>query len=287
MTPISHDSLQWQTAVNTFTSIIISGLASILVSGYITYTQSNALQLSQLDLFIYFGLAIGILLLLAALFAARSYLELSRPLENLEQITLALPLLSAKKYDDTRDALKLLDNKSQHQEINQLHFATLQLTSVLEKLDANVIQRSEVIRAQNEVLEHERDFIKSLLDTAQLIIFTINEDFEITLFNDFAEKVTGFKETDMINMPVSRMFPAGNWTEAQSFFKELLANNLPIAQQDAELIDAEDHIKEISWLHSRIEGMSNNAVILSVGLDMTEKKAAEKRIVWMAEHDPL
>ncbi|OUR65456.1 GGDEF domain-containing protein [Methylophaga sp. 42_25_T18] len=287
MTSISRDSLQWQSAVNTFTSIIISGLVTILVAGYITYTQFNDIQLDQVDLFIYVGIAIAILLVLAALFAARSYIELSRPLEHLEQITQSLPLLSSKKYNDTRNALKQLESKSQHREINQLHFATLQLTSVLEKLDANVNQRSDVIRAQNEVLEHERDFIKSLLDTAQLIIFTIDEDFEITLFNDFAEKVTGYKETDMLNTPVSRMFPAGNWTEAQSYFKELLANNLPIAQQDAELIDVEDHIKEISWLHSRIEGMSDNAVILSVGLDMTEKKAAEKRIVWMAEHDPL
>ena len=287
MASISRDSLQWQSAVNTFTSILISGLATILVSGYVTYTQSNDIQLSQLDLFIYMGIAIGILLISAALFATRSYLELSRPLDHLEQITHTLPLLSSKKYDDARETFKKLESKSKHQEINQLHFATLQLTSVLEKLDANVNQRSEVIRAQNEVLEHERDFVKSLLDTAQLIIFTIDENFEITLFNDFAEKVTGFKESDMLNKPVSRMFPAGNWTEAQSYFKELLANNLPIAQQDAELIDHEDHIKEISWLHSRIDGVKDNAVILSVGLDMTEKKAAEKRIVWMAEHDPL
>lgn len=158
---------------------------------------------------------------------------------------------------------------------------------MLEQLDANVLQRSNVIKSQNEELENERDFIKSLLDTAQLIIFTINEDFEFTMFNDFGEKVTGYKEADLLNTPVSRMFPAGNWTEAQSNFIELVNNNLPIAQQDAELIDHADHIKEISWLHSRIESSQHEAVILSVGLDMTEKKAAEKRIIWMAEHDPL
>ncbi|MEC9313851.1 MAG: EAL domain-containing protein, partial [Pseudomonadota bacterium] len=44
---------------------------------------------------------------------------------------------------------------------------------------------------------------------------------------------------------------------------------------------------DISWLHSRIENNVNRAVLMSVGLDMTEKKEAEKRIVWMAEHDPL
>lgn len=287
MASISRDSLQWQSAVNTFTSIFISGFATILVAGYITYTQSESIQLDQLDLFIYFGIAIVLLLLLAIVFATRSYLELSRPLNHLEQITHTLPLLSSKKYDEAKDTFQQLESNSKHHEISQLHFATLQLTSVLEQLDANVEQRAKVIHAQNTELEHERDFAKSLLDTAQLIVFTIDKNFEITLFNDHAEKVTGYKESDMLNTPVSRMFPAGNWTEAQSYFNELLANNLPIAQQDAELIDHEDHIKEISWLHSRIDGVQNNAVILSVGLDMTEKKAAEKRIVWMAEHDPL
>lgn len=287
MTSISRDSLQWQSAVNTFTSIFISGFATIVIAGYITYTQSDNIQLAQLDLFIYMGIAIALLLLLAVLFAVRSYFELSRPLDHLEQITHTLPLLSSKKYNEVRNTFKQLDGNSKHQEISQLQYATIQLTSVLEQLDENVNQRSKVIQSQNKELENERDFAKSLIDTAQLIIFTIDENYKITLFNDHAEKVTGFKESNMLNTPVSRMFPAGNWTEAQSFFNELLANNLPIAQQDAELIDHEDHIKEISWLHSRIDGVQNNAVILSVGLDMTEKKAAEKRIVWMAEHDPL
>lgn len=287
MSSISRDSLQWQSAVNTFTSIIIAGLVAISASGYITYEISSDLQVSQLQLIIYLGAAIALLILMALIFATRSYLELARPLENLEQITHSLPLLSSKKYDQAKEIFHLLEDQTKHQEINQLRYATMQLTSLLEQLDANVTQRSEVIRAKNDELQHERDFVKGLVDTAQLIIFTIDKNFEITLFNDFAEKVTGYKETDILNTPVSRMFPAGNWTEAQSLFNELLANNLPIAQQDAELIDHEDHIKEISWLHSRIEGGQHEAVILSVGLDMTEKKAAEKRIVWMAEHDPL
>jgi diguanylate cyclase (GGDEF)-like protein/PAS domain S-box-containing protein len=287
MASISRDSLQWQSAVNTFTSIFISGFATILITGYVTYTQSGSIQLVQLDLFIYFGIAVVLLLLLAMLFATRSYLELARPLDHLEQITHTLPLLSSKKYDEAKETFQQLESKSKHHEISQLHFATLQLTGVLEQLDANVEQRSNVIRATNEELKHERDFAKSLLDTAQLIIFTINTDFEITMFNDFGEQVTGYLEADILNTAVSRMFPAGNWTEAQSYFKELLANTIPIAQQDAELIDQEGHIKEISWLHSRIESSQQETIILSVGLDMTEKKAAEKRIIWLAEHDPL
>jgi diguanylate cyclase (GGDEF)-like protein/PAS domain S-box-containing protein len=287
MASISRDSLQWQSAVNTFTSIIIAGLIALGTSGYFIYTKSVELDALQVEVFLYHGIAFILLILLALAFATRSYRELSKPLDNLEEITHALPLLSAKKYEQAKDIFNLLEGHSKHQEINQLRYATLQLTSLLEQLDANVLQRSEVITAKNNELEHERDFVKSLVDTAQLIIFTINTEFEITLFNDFGEKVTGYKEVELLNTPVSRMFPAGNWTEAQSFFNELLAENIPIAQQDAELVDQKGHIKEISWLHSRIESSQQETIILSVGLDMTEKKAAEKRIIWLAEHDPL
>ncbi len=45
MASISRDSLQWQSAVHTFTSILITGLVAIALSGYVTYTQSNNLQI--------------------------------------------------------------------------------------------------------------------------------------------------------------------------------------------------------------------------------------------------
>jgi len=287
MTRISRDSLQWQSAINTFTSIIISGFVAIAVSVSLIFYQSNTpVELSS-NFILFHAAALFVLIILAAIFAGRTYIILSRPMDNLEQITHALPLLSSKKYADAEHIFQLVETLSKHHEINQLQYASLQLSSVLQKLDGNVRQRSEMIHAKNSELQHERDFIKNLVNTAQLIIITIDKNFDITLFNEYAEKITGITESDMLYTGVGRLFPAGHWTEATDLFHELLNGDLHIAQQDSELIDWDGKIKEISWLHSRIEGDTNDAVILSVGLDMTEKKAAEKRIVWLAEHDPL
>ncbi|MDH5358677.1 MAG: EAL domain-containing protein [Gammaproteobacteria bacterium] len=285
MISISRDSLQWKIAVKTFISSAITGLVAIAIIGYLHFSRS--VTNSTTDIIIFYSLAIIVLLISASLFSLRSYFSLSSPLSSLDQITSALPLLSSKKYDEAREIFKLVEDISSYHEINQLQFASLQLTSLLEKLDANVSQRSKLIHSKNLELQHERDFIQSLLDTAQLIIVTINADFDITLFNEYGEKLTGYTKFEMVNTSVSKMFPAGNWTEAQVLFNEILAGNIPISQQEAELIDKEGRIRQVSWLHSRIEGDKSDAVILSVGLDMTEKKEAEKRIVWMAEHDPL
>ena len=287
MQKISKDSLQWQAAVNTFTSIMIAGFIALGLSGYFIFDQSAGFDNVRLELFVYHGIAIVLLVFVAIAFAARTYYALLRPIESLEQVTNTLPLLSQKKYAEVHRVFEELDERSGHKEINQLKFATVQLTNLLEKLDIEVHNNQKIIQQQTKALELDQKFIRGLLNTAQLIILTINENFEITLFNDYGEQVIGLKKDQVVNSHVSRMFPAGNWTEAESFFIELLSKKISIAQQEAELIDHNSDIKHISWLHSRIKESDGKSAILSVGLDMTEKKTAEKHVIWLAEHDPL
>ncbi|WP_247870051.1 bifunctional diguanylate cyclase/phosphodiesterase [Methylophaga sp. SB9B] len=213
--------------------------------------------------------------------------RLSKPLSQIEQISLALPLLSAKKYQQARLLLSETSINNSDQEVIDLSNITNHLINVLDQLDQHGRLRNQQVQIKNRELRKERDFIKSLLDTAQLIVLTINKKFEISLFNDYGEKITGFNKDEMLGTNVARMFPASHWTEANIHFNELLAGHQRIAQQDSELIDKNGLIRQISWLHSRLEHDNQQAVILSVGLDMTDKKEAEKRIVWMAEHDPL
>lgn len=287
MRSISRNSLRWFAAVNMFSSVLVAGLVALIVFAYLFRTQALPDHSNLYSAMIYYSLAAVVLIILALLFAVRHYQALSKPLNNLDQITQALPLLSAKKYDEAKQIFQATENHTRLSEIGELLTVSTELSSVLEKLDQSVGKRSKMLHAANEQLRGERDFVKNLLDTAQLIIFTVDDDFKITMFNDFGEKLTGFAEAEVIDSDVARFFPAGNWTEAQTLFRELAAGNMQIAQQESELIDKQGHIRNISWLHSRIENNVNHAVLMSVGLDMTDKKEAEKRIVWMAEHDPL
>lgn len=287
MAKFSRDSLQWNAAVKTFISVLLAGIMALLVSSYLLYTRTDSTSSELTEIIVYYCLAGGVLFAFAALFAIRHYQALSRPLDNLERITHALPLLSAKKYQQAKQVFQHIKHDAKLKEIGELQAASIQLSNVLEQLDDNVSQRTKMLHATNQELRGERDFVKNLLDTAQLIILTINDDFQVTMFNDYGEKITGFSEAEILHSDVARFFPAGNWIEAETFFRELFAGNIPIAQQESELIDREGRIRQISWLHSRLDNNADHAVLMSVGLDMTEKKEAEKRIVWMAEHDPL
>jgi diguanylate cyclase (GGDEF)-like protein/PAS domain S-box-containing protein len=285
--PSPRNSLQRQTALKTFFSVLIAGLMALAVSSYLFHTQIIPIHSDLLATLFYYSAAALVLVVFATLLAIQHYQALARPLDNLERITHALPLLSAKKYDEARRVFETVEGYTRLREIGELQTASMQLSSVLEQLDDNVNQRARMLHAANEELRGERDFVKNLVDTAQLIILTVDGDYKITMFNDFGVKITGFEAKDVIDDDAARLFPAGNWTEAKTLFNELTAGNISIAQQESELIDKSGQIRQISWLHSRLESNANKAVLMSVGLDMTEKREAEKRVVWMAEHDPL
>ncbi len=289
MSKSTNTSLKKQTALKTFSSSVLTGAAGLTLPVYLHYEFSEqGLGPSFLgDFLMFYGIAITVIMVFAALFAFLNHRALASPLDDIQQISHALPLLSSKKYTDAKTIFENIKGDQTLVEVEELRATSMQLAHVLEEMDSISVTRRQQVHETSEILRKERDFIKNLLDTAQLFIMTVDDNFKISMFNDHGEKLTGFKDTDVLGSDVSRFFPAGNWNEAQTFFHELLAGNMNIAQQDSELIDKEGHIRNISWLHSRLESDNGGSQLLCVGLDMTEKKEAEKRIVWLAEHDPL
>lgn len=289
MSKSTHKSLKRQAALKTFSSSVLTGAAGLTLPLYIHYELSGE-QLDPTfitDFFMFYAVAISVIVVFAGLFAFLNHRALARPLDDIQRISHTLPLLSSKKYSDAQSIFNNIQDDRSSVEVEELRATSLQLARMLEDMDATSIQRRQQVQETSEILRKERDFVKNLLDTAQLFIMTVDEDFKVTMFNDHCEKLTGFKESEILGSDVARFFPAGNWTEAQTFFHELIAGNINIAKQDSELIDKNGQIRDISWLHSRLESDYTGSKLLSVGLDMTEKKAAEKRIVWLAEHDPL
>lgn len=211
---------------------------------------------------------------------------LSEPLTRLSSVSQALPLLARQKFNEVRE--QVIPNDCSHtlDELDLLEHATHDLTSQLEHLHDSVKERTELINMRSSELQRERDFIKSLIDTAQLIIITIDKQCRISSFNDFAENVTGYLEKDIINTPIERFFPEEQWPEVRSTLIELKQNPNTVSQQESEFILNNGEVHIISWLHSSL-GTTEGPVVLSVGLDITDKKRSEEQIVWMADHDVL
>tara|TARA_R110001606_G_scaffold11354_5_gene49204 strand:- start:9168 stop:11984 length:2817 start_codon:yes stop_codon:yes gene_type:complete len=225
---------------------------------------------------------LGILILGSSLFFL-----ISRPLNRLSIVSEALPLLAKQRYESVRELIYHTENKDYIDELDQLELSTEELTSQLEHLHLSVKERSESLHTRGLELQQERDFIKSLIDTAQLIIITTDRSNKITSFNDYAEQVTGYLEIDIINSSFERFFPKLQWPEVESTLIELNDSLESVSQQESEFIHQDGSIHIISWLHSRLAHPTTSSVILSVGLDITDKKHSEQQIIWLAEHDML
>lgn len=225
---------------------------------------------------------LGIVILGSSLFFL-----LSRPLNRLSIVSEALPLLAKQRYKEARALLFDNKNKDYIDELDQLELSTDELTSQLENLHLSIKKHTQSLHTRSLELQQERDFVKSLIDTAQLIIITIDRHCKITSFNDYAEQITGYLETDIINTPFERLFPKQQWANIQPTLFELKHNHQSVSQQESEFIHHDGSIHIISWLHSSLNHPTDSSVILSVGRDITDKKQGEEQIIWLAEHDML
>jgi len=221
------------------------------------------------------------------IFGGGLFFFISKPLSRLSTVSQALPLLAKQKYQDVRELIRIDDKPHQADELDQLEISTHELTIQLEELHHSVKERSEALNNRSIELLQERDFVRSLIDTAQLIIITIDRDGNITSFNDFAEKITGYLEKDLLNSPFEGLFPTQQWQEVAPTLAHLKGKPRAVSQQESEFINHDGSIHLISWLHSSLEHPTDESVILSVGLDITEKKRTEEHIIWLADHDVL
>ncbi|MBL1319769.1 MAG: EAL domain-containing protein [Methylophaga sp.] len=221
--------------------------------------------------------------------ALSSFFFISRSLSRLTSISKALPLIAQQRY---ADAKSLIPQKPSFlgfsDEFTQLEKAAFELTSQQESLYDSVKGHTIALSKRSEELQQERDFIQSLINTAQMVIITMDKQCLITSFNHFSEEITGYASTEIVHSSFERFFPIEQWSETKNILTRLQTTDQTISQQESELINRSTgtaHI--ISWLYSSLNHLTDDSVILAVGLDITEKKRSDEHIIWLAEHDVL
>ncbi|BBI63226.1 hypothetical protein HSBAA_45320 [Vreelandella sulfidaeris] len=58
-------------------------------------------------------------------------------------------------------------------------------------------------------------------------------------------------------------------------------------QEEQALITPDQKSHTVVWYHAPFANNDTGISRISIGLDITERKAAEARLVWLAERDPL
>jgi diguanylate cyclase (GGDEF)-like protein len=230
-----------------------------------------------------FGLAMAELLLGVLLW---------RPLSRLRATAETLPLLGQGAFQRAREIIAIRQRRQRTllaDESDLLDDTAISLSHRLEYLESTVSARTEKLRQQAAQLEQDRDFIQHLLDTAQAVILTQNREGRILSINAFGIRMLeSAGETWPAERSFDELFISDVDAEiARISLQEIADGKLVAFQHDASIDIANEQPRDVAWRHARLQVGSGEYTVLSVGLDVSEQRKAERQIAWLADHDQL
>lgn len=254
----------------------------IIVVSNVTADVESARNIFQNTLFgALLGLLISELVLLAILW---------KPTTQLQRVVDALPLLAENNFDQARTAFKAVDKQELvSDESDILKASALDLSYQLETLHSLLNNRAVQLETRGTELETEKNFVLGLLNTAHALILTQNTAGDILMINHHGEKLIGLQNLDLVGGQFISLF--ANKREAEDIgvqLHALLAGELEEFHHEAAIVNYSGEPRYMSWFHSRLpEGDGGDHNLLTVGIDISERRVAEENLGWLASHDPL
>ncbi len=212
------------------------------------------------------------------------------PLSKLKYTVHALPLLAKSKFKNFRTSV--IKHHNPHlinDETDLLIITALELAQQLEELNNTVDQQTNLLADNMGQLKQEMNFVRRLLDVAQVMIITQNQHGNIILMNKYGRHLTGYSTSELVNKNFIDLLDQKELANSCLGSLQDVAKGTQNHYRDEACIKCKNgQIRNISWIHSHLHSVDDEGpVILSVGSDITDRKIAEQRISWLADHDSL
>ncbi len=223
-------------------------------------------------------LALATLLLYALLMPA---------MHRFRRMTEALPLLGQGDYRRLRESIPAAIGPIRD-EVDELGRVAIALADTLERLDALTRRQVEQLSQQAEALQRERDFITGLLDTAPALIVTHTADGRIQLANAHAIQASGRDMSELHRLGfIAGFFSPEQHAALRGLLSELKPGEIRHSEGHFQRPDGSE--REVVWFHSLYTASAGPHELrwLSVGLDVTAHKQAERRLSMLVDHDAV
>ncbi|MEW6051561.1 MAG: PAS domain S-box protein [Candidatus Zixiibacteriota bacterium] len=137
---------------------------------------------------------------------------------------------------------------------------------------------SESVRAGQQI-KRERDFSRSILETANSLIICLDENARLTVFNEECERVTGYSAVEVLGKRWPEMFlPPEAVHEGLSDFKSWVARH-PKDRYEGPLITKRGEVRTILWSNSSfLAPETGRLTAIAIGYDITERRRDEARL---------
>jgi diguanylate cyclase (GGDEF)-like protein/PAS domain S-box-containing protein len=220
----------------------------------------------------------SLLLILGSLLLAEVFLFLllRKPLQRLSHLAQTLPLVARGWYPQAYQAFHSVGRfPNKQDEIDMLYETSIDLT--------HQIEESQL------ALAADRDFIQGILDSVQVMILTQTRDGTLQMVNRYMSEMLGRSPEHLRkNLFVDLLEGDEGKEQYQNNRINLFSSSLHRLEHEGSIIDANGELRHIIWIHTFLGSMyQDDAVVLSVGMDATDRIVAENRSRWLAHHDPL
>ncbi|NQT40546.1 MAG: PAS domain S-box protein [Planctomycetes bacterium] len=131
-----------------------------------------------------------------------------------------------------------------------------------------------------EALRIAKEFSENLLETANAIVITLNSEAGITTFNNYAEKLTGYKKAEAIGGNWFDLFiPPRDKEAVPKVFREGLQNIPDASRHENPIVTRSGEERLISWSNNVLRDSCGSIDgVLSIGIDITDRKRAEEAL---------
>lgn len=210
-------------------------------------------------------------------------------LRRIEKLSAALPLLANQQYSEFREKITEHPRFSfGYDELKHLNDTALTVTEQLETLEAQVQEHTAQLLEKSAELARERDFVQQLIEIAPIIIIIQSLDGEILLINKSGIQELELPKDKIIGKKFDSFIPTIEVEHLRKLNHLRQSNVLALFEIDGVLLTEQGNC-HISWLHTVIQGDSEHQqrLLLSIGVNISERKRAEEEIIKMATEDPL
>ena len=146
----------------------------------------------------------------------------------------------------------------------------------LESGNEELVSLNEELQKKNLELTIAKGFAENILETANIIVMTLDTGGYIKTFNKFAEKLTGYNKNEVKNKNWIDLFiTQENKNININFFKKVFINTDKISQYENTIITKNGDIKIISWNNTLLK---NSSDVLYIGIDITEQKKRKAKL---------
>jgi diguanylate cyclase (GGDEF)-like protein len=229
----------------------------------------------------------GVLSLLLSLLLLILVLHLA--LHRIARLSSALPLLSKNQYGHFK---KLISMKNLltwgYDELDQLNHTAITLSGQLEDLEQEVRSNTFMLLEKSQDLAQQRDFVQRLFEVAPIIIMTQKLNGMVLTINQAGIDALESDNRSIIGKVFDAFLSDADSEHITKLNQLRVGDCFDRFEVDGTLLTESGAKREIAWLHTRIETNTHDeAIILTLGVDISERKATAEQILKMALFDDL